>query len=48
MSMSIDGFVADPDSGLKWIFDKDEEAAAWTVETVWYARRFATFRREGR
>jgi dihydrofolate reductase len=37
MSMSIDGFVADPDSGLKWIFDKDEEAAAWTVETVWNA-----------
>ena len=37
MSVSIDGFVADPDSGLKWIFDKDEEAAAWTVGTVWNA-----------
>jgi dihydrofolate reductase len=37
MSMSLDGFVASSDSGLKWVFDRDEEAAAWTVETVWNA-----------
>jgi dihydrofolate reductase len=37
MSMSIDGFVAGPNRGLKWIFDKDEEATAWTVQTVWNA-----------
>src|SRR5205807_9899151 len=37
MSISIDGFVADPDGGLKWIFDGDPEAAAWTVATVWNA-----------
>jgi dihydrofolate reductase len=37
MSMSLDGFVASPDSGLKWIFDRDEEATAWTVEMVWNA-----------
>src|ERR1700730_15757145 len=37
MSISVDGFVADPDDGLKWVFDSDPEAAAWTVETVWNA-----------
>ena len=37
MSISIDGFVADPDGGLKWVFDSDPEATAWTVETVWNA-----------
>jgi dihydrofolate reductase len=37
MSMSLDGFVASPDSGLKWIFDGDQEAIAWTLETVWNA-----------
>jgi dihydrofolate reductase len=37
MSISVDGFVADPDGGLKWAFDSDPEAAAWTVETVWNA-----------
>jgi dihydrofolate reductase len=37
MSISVDGFVADPDGGLKWVFDSDPEAAAWTVETVWNA-----------
>lgn len=37
MSMSIDGFVGNPDGGLKWVFDIDPEATAWTVETVWNA-----------
>jgi dihydrofolate reductase len=37
MSISIDGFVAAPDGGLKWVFDTDHEARSWTVETVWNA-----------
>jgi dihydrofolate reductase len=38
MSVSIDGFVASADGGAKWIFDTyDDEAAAWTVSTVWDA-----------
>jgi dihydrofolate reductase len=37
MSMSIDGFVSSEDSGLKWIFDSDPEATAWTMEIVWNA-----------
>ena len=37
MSLSIDGFVGGPDGGIKWVFDNDQEAAAWTVETVWNA-----------
>jgi dihydrofolate reductase len=37
MSISIDGFVAEPDGGLKWIFDSDPEAKAWTLEIVWNA-----------
>ena len=38
MSVSIDGFVASADGGAKWIFDTyDDEAAAWTVRTVWDA-----------
>src|SRR6185437_8533349 len=38
MSVSIDGFVASEDGGAKWIFDThDDEAAAWTVKTVWEA-----------
>jgi hypothetical protein len=37
MSMSIDGFVGDPDGGIKWIFNGDQEAMAWTAETVWNA-----------
>lgn len=37
MSISIDGFVGGPDGGIKWVFDSDREAAAWTVETVWNA-----------
>jgi dihydrofolate reductase len=34
MSMSLDGFVASADNGLKWIFSGDDEAIAWSVETV--------------
>jgi hypothetical protein len=26
-----------PDGGIKWVFDSDQEATAWTVETVWNA-----------
>jgi dihydrofolate reductase len=37
MSISIDGFVGGPDGGIKWVFDSDQEATAWTVETVWNA-----------
>lgn len=37
MSISIDGFVAGPDSGIKWVFNADQEAIAWTVETIWNA-----------
>jgi dihydrofolate reductase len=34
MSMSLDGFVASADSGLKWVFSGGDEAIAWSVETV--------------
>ncbi|HEX5458987.1 MAG TPA: dihydrofolate reductase family protein [Steroidobacteraceae bacterium] len=37
MSISIDGFVADANSGLSWIFGHDAEATAWTLEVVWDA-----------
>jgi dihydrofolate reductase len=37
MSISIDGFVGTPDGGINWIFGNDQEAKAWTVETVWNA-----------
>ena len=37
MSMSVDGFVASPDGGIKWVFGNDPEAIAWTVATVWNA-----------
>jgi dihydrofolate reductase len=38
MSMSIDGFVASADGGAEWIFGtRDDEAVAWTVDTVWNA-----------
>jgi dihydrofolate reductase len=37
MSISIDGFVGGPDGGIRWVFDSDPEARAWTVETVWNA-----------
>jgi dihydrofolate reductase len=34
MTISIDGFVAGPDGALDWIFGRDSEARAWSVETV--------------
>jgi dihydrofolate reductase len=37
MSMSLDGFVCGPEGEAGWIFNGDQEAAAWTVETVWNA-----------
>ena len=37
MHISIDGFVGGPDGGVKWVFGNDQEAIAWTVETVWNA-----------
>lgn len=37
MSISIDGFVGGLDGGIKWVFDSDQEATGWTVETVWNA-----------
>lgn len=37
MSMSLDGFVSDLDGGNKWMFGADQEARAWTVETIWNA-----------
>jgi dihydrofolate reductase len=37
MSISIDGFVGEPDGGIRWVFGSDSEAKAWTVDTVWNA-----------
>lgn len=37
MSMSLDGFVSDLDGGNKWMFGADQEARAWTVDTIWNA-----------
>jgi dihydrofolate reductase len=37
MSISIDGFVGGVDGSIKWIFGNDQEAIAWTLETVWNA-----------
>lgn len=37
MSISIDGFVGGPDGDIKWVFGSDQEAKAWTVETIWNA-----------
>jgi dihydrofolate reductase len=37
MSVSVDGFVAGPDGGIKWVFGSDQEAIAWTLEIVWNA-----------
>ena len=34
MSMSIDGFVSDLDGVNTWMFGSDQEAKAWSVETV--------------
>jgi dihydrofolate reductase len=38
MSVSIDGFVAGPHGEIDWIFrSMDDEATAWTVESLWQA-----------
>ncbi|HEY1710537.1 MAG TPA: dihydrofolate reductase family protein [Rhizomicrobium sp.] len=37
MSMSLDGFVGNPDGSAKWVFQNDPAARDWTVETVWNA-----------
>jgi len=37
MSISIDGFVGDPDGANRWMFGSDQEAKAWSVETIWNA-----------
>ncbi|MFC2248867.1 dihydrofolate reductase family protein [Labrys portucalensis] len=34
MTMSLDGFVCGPEGKLDWIFDGDQEAIAWKLETV--------------
>lgn len=35
MSVSIDGFVADPDGGIQWMFDtRDDKAAEWTASML--------------
>ena len=34
MSMSLDGFVGGPAGEAGWVFGADEEARAWTVETI--------------
>jgi dihydrofolate reductase len=34
MSMSLDGYVADPDGGLQWVFGSDQEAKAWVVDYI--------------
>jgi dihydrofolate reductase len=34
MSMSLDGFVGGADGGIRWLFDHDPEAMAWTVEII--------------
>jgi dihydrofolate reductase len=37
MSVSVDGFVGGPAGEIDWVFGSDDEARAWTVETVWNA-----------
>ncbi|WP_428427899.1 dihydrofolate reductase family protein [Pararhizobium sp.] len=34
MSMSLDGFVSGPDGKNEWMFSGDQQAIAWSVETV--------------
>ncbi|WP_426228717.1 dihydrofolate reductase family protein [Pararhizobium sp. DWP3-4] len=34
MSMSLDGFVSGPHGEIEWMFSGDQEAIAWSVETV--------------
>ncbi len=37
MSMSIDGFIGSPDGRNNWMFGRDHEAKAWSVEALWTA-----------
>lgn len=37
MSMSLDGFVSSLDGRNDWMFGGDQEAKAWSVETLWDA-----------
>ena len=37
MTISVDGFVSDVNGGNKWMFGTDQEAKAWSVETLWNA-----------
>ena len=37
MSVSIDGFVGGADGAIRWVFDGDQKAIAWTVDRVWDA-----------
>lgn len=34
MSMTLDGFVSDPEGDVKWIFSGDQEAIAWKVQKL--------------
>ncbi|OOG63576.1 dihydrofolate reductase [Sinorhizobium sp. A49] len=34
MSVSLDGFVGGPQGEIDWVFSGDQEAIAWSVETV--------------
>jgi dihydrofolate reductase len=34
MSMSLDGFVSGPEGDVAWMFSGDQQAIAWSVETV--------------
>lgn len=34
MSMTLDGFVSDPEGDVQWIFSGDQEAIAWKVEKL--------------
>ncbi|WP_242097793.1 dihydrofolate reductase family protein [Sphingomonas sp. CROZ-RG-20F-R02-07] len=35
MSMSLDGFVSDPEGDNRWMFGGDPEAKAWSIAHLW-------------
>ncbi len=37
MTISVDGFVSDMNGKNGWMFGSDQEAKAWSVETLWTA-----------
>lgn len=37
MAVSLDSFVSGPEGEVEWIFNGDQEAIAWKVETMWNA-----------